>query len=64
MKKLYYIIGAIVTATAIIGVALYFLKKVRDSLVVEGLEDELVEDELLDDDITVSIEDDEASEIA
>lgn len=58
MKKVYYIIGAVVIAAAIIGVVLYLLKKLRDSLAVEGLEDELLDEELLDDDITVSIEDD------
>ena len=58
MKKFYYIIGAVVTATAIFALIAVMLKKLRISLCIEGIDDEIVEDNA-DEDITLSIEEDE-----
>lgn len=62
MKKFYYIIGAVVTATAIFALIAVMLKKLRISLCIEGIDDEII-DEATDEDITLSFEDeDEAFE--
>lgn len=58
MKKFYYIIGAVVTATAIFALIAVMLKKLRISLCIEGIDDEIVDD-AADEDITLSIEEDE-----
>ena len=58
MKKFYYIIGAVVTATAIIALIAVMLKKLRISLCIEGIDDEMVDD-MAEEDITLSIEEDE-----
>ena len=58
MKKFYYIIGAVVTATAIFALIAVMLKKLRISLCIEGIDDEIIDD-VADEDITLSIEEDE-----
>ena len=58
MKKFYYIIGAVVTATAIFALIAVMLKKLRISLCIEGIDDELMDD-VADEEITLSIDDDE-----
>ena len=58
MKKFYYIIGAVVTATAIFALIAVMLKKLRISLCIEGSDDEIMDD-VADEDITLSIEEDE-----
>lgn len=58
MKKFYYIIGAVVTATAIFALIAVMLKKLRISLCIEGIDDEIMDD-VADEDITLSIEEDE-----
>ncbi|MBO4951032.1 MAG: hypothetical protein J6E38_08475 [Clostridia bacterium] len=58
MKKFYYIIGAVVTATAIFALIAVMLKKLRISLCIEGIDDEMI-DEATDEDITLSFEDED-----
>lgn len=58
MKKFYYIVGAVVTAAAIFGIIAVMLKKIRISLSIEGIDDEILE-ETDDGEVTLSIEDDE-----
>lgn len=58
MKKFYYIVGALVTAAAIFGVIAIMLKKLKVSLCIEGVDDELLDDEYADDDITLTFDDD------
>lgn len=58
MKKFYYIIGAVVTATAIFALIAVMLKKLKISLCIEGIDDEIIEDPA-DEEITLSIEEDE-----
>ena len=57
MKKFYYIVGAIVTAAAIFGVIAIMLKKLKVSLCIEGVDDELLDDEYADEDITLTFDD-------
>ena len=57
MKKFYYIVGALVTAAAIFGVIAIMLKKLKVSLCIEGVDDELLDDEYADDDITLTFDD-------
>ena len=57
MKKFYYIVGALVTAAAIFGVIAIVLKKLKVSLCIEGVDDELLDDEYADDDITLTFDD-------
>ena len=58
MKKLYYIIGAVVTATAIFALIAVMLKKLRISLCIEGIDDEIIDD-AADEEITLSFEEEE-----
>lgn len=57
MKKFYYIVGALVTAAAIFGIIAIMLKKLKISLCIEGVDDELLDDEYADDDITLTFDD-------
>lgn len=61
MKKFYYIVGALVTATAIFALIAVMLKKLRISLCIEGIDDEVLDDEF-DGDVTLSF-DEENDEI-
>ena len=58
MKKFYYIVGAAVTAASIFALVAVMLRKIRISLSIEGVEDDILED-LGDGEITLSIEKDE-----
>lgn len=58
MKKFYYILGAAVTAATVFALIAVMLKKLRISLSIEGVEDDILED-LGDGEITLSIEKDE-----
>lgn len=58
MKKFYYIVGAAVTAAAIFALIAVMLRKLRISLSIEGIEDDILEDDA-NDEITLSIEKDE-----
>ena len=58
MKKFYYIVGAIVTATAIFALIAVMLKKLRISLCIEGIDDEILDDDMSEE-ITLSFEDEE-----
>lgn len=58
MKKFYYIVGAAVTAATIFALIAVMLRKIRISLSIEGVEDDILED-LGDGEITLSIEKDE-----
>lgn len=58
MKKFYYIIGAVVTATAIFALIAVMLKKLRISLCIEGIDDELVDD-AQDEEITISFDEED-----
>ena len=57
MKKFYYILGAIVAATAIFAIIAIMLRKLRVSLCIEGIEDDILDDEMEHDDIALSFED-------
>ena len=58
MKKFYYIVGAVVTATAIFVLIAVMLKKLRISLCIEGIDDELVDD-VQDEEITISFDEED-----
>ncbi len=58
MKKFYYIVGAVVTAAAIFGLIAVMLRKLKISLSIEGIDDEILDD-TTDGEVTLSIEDDE-----
>lgn len=58
MKKFYYILGAAVTAASIFAIIAIMLRKLRVSLSIEGVEDDILED-LGDGEITLSIEKDD-----
>lgn len=58
MKKFYYIVGAVVTATAIFALIAVMLKKLRISLCIEGIDDEMVDD-VQDDEITISFDEED-----
>ncbi|MBR5314606.1 MAG: hypothetical protein IKU45_04230 [Clostridia bacterium] len=58
MKKFYYIVGAVVTAAAIFAFIAVMLKKLRISLCIEGIDDEILEDDMSED-ITLSFDDEE-----
>ncbi len=58
MKKFYYIVGALVTATAIFALIAVMLKKLRISLCIEGIDDDILEDDE-NEEITLSFEDEE-----
>lgn len=67
MKKLFYVIGALVTAASVFAVIAILLKKLKISLCIESLEDD---DALCDcaeccseNDITVTIDDDSEQEV-
>jgi hypothetical protein len=60
MKKFYYIVGAFVTAAAIFTFIAVMLKKIKISLSIEGIDDEIIEEE--NEDITLTIEDDAVTE--
>ena len=61
MKKFYYIVGALVTATAIFALVAVMLKKLKISLCIEGIDDEIPEDDF-DGDVTLSFGEDEEAE--
>ena len=61
MKKFYYIVGAVVTATAIFAFIAIMLKKMRISLSIEGVDD-TIEEEDADGEITLTIENDDSEE--
>lgn len=58
MKKFYYIIGAVATAAVIFAIIAVMLKKLRVSLCIEGLDDNILDD-AGDDEITLSFEDED-----
>jgi len=58
MKKFYYIVGAAVTAAAIFAFVAVMLKKLRISLCIEGIDDEMVDD-TADDEITLCFDDED-----
>ena len=58
MKKFYYIVGAVVTAAAIFAFIAVMLKKLRISLCIEGIDDEILEDDMSED-ITLCFDDEE-----
>lgn len=60
MKKLFCLIGAFVTIAAIFAAIAILLKKLKVSLSIEGIDDELEEEE--NSDIDVSIKDTDFSE--
>lgn len=55
MKKFYYIVGAFVTAAAIFTFFAVMLKKLRISLSIEGIDDEI--EDMDDGDIELTIHD-------
>ena len=55
MKKIIYAIGAFVTVAAIFAAIAIMLKKLKISLSIEGIDDEIAEEE--NGDIDISIED-------
>lgn len=57
MKKFYYIVGALVTATSLFLAVAVLLKKLKISLSIEGIDDEYLAEEQADD-IDLSIEGD------
>ena len=59
MKKFYYIIGAVAVAAAIFAIIAIMLKKLKVSLCIEGLDENLLDD-AEDEDITLSFEDDDS----
>ena len=59
MKKVYYIIGAVAVAAAIFAVIAIMLRKLRVSLCIEGLDDEMLEDDA-NGDVTLSFDDSDA----
>ena len=63
MKKFYYIVGAVVTATAIFAFIAIMLKKLRVSLSIEGVDEiEDADEEVEDEEITLTIENDESED--
>lgn len=63
MKKFYYIVGAVVTAAAIFTLIAVMLKKLRISLCIEGIDDDMLEEETEHDDITLSFDDENDEEL-
>ncbi len=61
MKKFYYIVGAVATAAAIFALVAIMLRKLKISLSIEGIDDDIL-DETNDDEITLSIENDESDD--
>ena len=61
MKKFYYILGAVLTAAAIFAIIAIMLKKLKVSLCIEGLDEDLLDD-IDDEEITLSYEDDADAE--
>ena len=61
MKKIYYIVGAVVTATAIFAFLAVMLKKLRISLSIEGVDDAIEEDRE-DEEISLVIENDDSED--
>ncbi|MBE6682407.1 MAG: hypothetical protein E7600_09025 [Ruminococcaceae bacterium] len=59
MKKFYYILGAVAAAAAIFAIIAVMLKKLRVSLCIEGLDEDILDDAGDHDDITLSFEDSE-----
>ena len=57
MKKFYYILGAVAAAAAIFAIIAVMLKKLRVSLSIEGLDDNILDDTADEDDIILSFED-------
>lgn len=57
MKKFYYVVGALVTAAAIFGLIAVMLKKLRISLCIEGIDDELLDDVYEGDEVTLTFDD-------
>lgn len=57
MKKFYYIIGAVATAAAIFALIAIMLRKLRVSLCIEGLDDDILDESEEQDDITLSFDD-------
>ena len=62
MKKFYYIVGALVTATAIFTLVAVMLKKLRISLCIEGVDDDLLVEDF-DGDVTLSFGDTDEDEL-
>lgn len=58
MKKFYYIVGALVTATSLFLAVAVLLKKLRISLSIEGIDDEYIDENEIGD-IDLSIEKDD-----
>lgn len=59
MKKFYYILGAVAAAAAIFAIIAIMLKKLRVSLCIEGLDENILDDTGDNEDITLSFEDSE-----
>lgn len=57
MKKFYYILGAVAAAAAIFAIIAVMLKKLKVSLCIEGLDEDILDDDADHDDITLSFED-------
>lgn len=64
MKKIFAIIGGVVTAASIVTVIVIILKKIRLSFSIESVDDALELDDNLDmgDDISVTVEDTDEDE--
>ena len=62
MKKFYYIVGAFATAAAIFAIIAVVLRKLRISLCIEGIDDEMPEESPEHDDITLSFDETDEEE--
>lgn len=65
MKKIFAIIGGVVTAASIVTVIVIILKKIKLSFSIESVDDALEFDDNLDmgEDISVSVEDSDEDDI-
>lgn len=62
MKKLFYLIGAFVTVAAIFATIAVLLKKLKISLSIEGIDDEIEEEESGDIDVSINSDEDKFQE--
>ncbi len=60
MKKIYYIVGAVVIAAAIFAVIAIMLKKLKVSLCIEGIDDNLLDEDENNGEVTLSFDDSES----
>lgn len=61
MKKLFYFIGAAVTAASVFAAIAIMLKRLKISLSIESVDDEDLEEEL-GEEVTVTVQDEETPE--